>query len=114
MGKKHREVLKRKYFASKKELNILHDNITLLKWEVLSKANKIGKELWGGQFTPTKLATDMGLSYATTKQCLSLDEATDKNWKLVRNKKISVCELAMICQANSNKNQNKTKNGKNM
>lgn len=96
------EALKKKYFASKAELDIIRDNTTLLKWEVLSKAYEIGKEIWGKEFTVKKLSDDMGLPYTTTKRCLSLDNATPKSWELLQKKKISAFKLAMVCQSKRN------------
>jgi len=96
-----REDLEKKYFASKNEIDIIRDNETLLKWEVLSKANKLGKQLWGSKFTIKKLSEDMGLPYTTTKRCLSLDNASKKSWELLKSKKISAFKLAMVCQLKS-------------
>ena len=100
--------LEKKYFASKEELDSIRHNETLLKWEVLSKANKLGKEIWGHKFTTAKLAEDMDLPYTTTKRCLSLDNATPKSWELLRTKKISAFKLAMICQLKSQLFQDET------
>ena len=105
MGKKIPTTLEEKYFASKDELDIIRDNETLLKWEVLSRANKLGKEIWDKKFTMRKLSEDMGLPYTTTKRCLSLDNATKKSWELLRDKKISAFKLAMVCQLKSNQFQ---------
>jgi len=105
MGKKIPTTLEEKYFASKDELDIIRDNETLLKWEVLSRANKLGKEIWDKKFTMRKLSEDMGLPYTTTKRCLSLDNATKKSWELLRDKKISAFKLAMVFQLKSNQFQ---------
>lgn len=102
MRKDSKEKLKETYFASKKELDIIRSDVTLLKWEILSKANKLGKQIWGRSFTVMKLSEDMGLPYTTTKRCLSLDNATPKSWELLRNNKISAYKLAMICQLKKN------------
>jgi len=88
---------KKKYFASKIEIDEIRSNETLLKWKVLSKANKLGHKIWGKEFTVNKLSEDMGLPITTTKRCLSLDNATAKNWDRVRTKEISAFKLAMIC-----------------
>jgi len=90
--------LEKKYFKSKEEIDAILHNVTLLKWRALTKANKLGKEIWGKEFTVKRLAHDMGVSYSTTKRCLALDNATPKSWELLRAKKISSFKLAMICQ----------------
>lgn len=108
MEKNSREALEKKYFATKAELDIVRDNETLLKWEVLSKANKLGKQIWEKKFTTRRLSIDMGLPYTTTKRCLSLDNATPKSWELLKAKKISAFKLAMVCQLKSQIFQDET------
>jgi len=93
------------YFATKEQLDTIRSDMTLLKWEVLSKANKLGKEIWGKSFTVLRLSKDMGLPYTTTKRCLALDNATPKSWELMRRKKISAFKLAMVCQLKSKRFQ---------
>ncbi|KKN69331.1 hypothetical protein LCGC14_0441900 [marine sediment metagenome] len=106
MEKNKRDTLKKKYFASKKDIDAICDSTTLLKWEILSKANKLGKQLWGIQFTLKRLSVDMGLPYTTTKRCLSLDNATPESWQLLKDKKISAFKLAMVCLLKSKVFQN--------
>lgn len=97
--KKHQ--LERSYFNNKIELDKLRDNITLKKWKILSKAYKQGKKIWGSRFTRERLAIDMDTPYTTTLRCLSLDRANKRSWKLVKEEKLSVFKLAMICQSKS-------------
>lgn len=106
MEKNKRDALKKKYFASKEDIDTIRDSTTLLKWEILSKANKIGKQIWGHKFTTNQLAIDMGLPYTTTKRCLSLDNATHESWQLLKGKKISAFKLAMVCLLKSKTFQN--------
>jgi len=93
---------KKKYFASREEIDEIRSNETLLKWKVLSKANKLGNYIWGKEFNIKKLADDMGLPITTTKRCLSLDKATKNSWERVRLKEISAFKLAMICMLKGN------------
>jgi len=106
MEKVEREKLTKEYFATKEELDIVRNNETLLKWEILSKANKLGKQIWGRKFTTQQLSIDMDLPYTTTKRCLSLDNATPESWELLRKKKISAFKLAMVCQLKAQRFQN--------
>lgn len=101
----YKEDLKEKYFASKEELDKIRSEETLLKWKILSTANKLGKEIWSHRFTVKRLSKDMGLPYTTTKRCLSLNKATKKSWKLLDKKKISAFKLAQICSTKNCKYQ---------
>lgn len=100
-GSYHKELLKKSYFQSKEELDNLRDDATLSNWKILSKAYKLGKKIWGARFTKQQLSFDMDIPYTTVGRCLSLDRANKKSWKLVREKKLSVFKLAMICQLKS-------------
>lgn len=95
---KKKEQLKKEYFNSKKKLDKLRDNITLKRWEILSEAYKKGKKIWKSKFTRERLAFDMEMPMTTVLRCLSLDRANTRSWDLVKQKKISVFKLAMICQ----------------
>jgi len=96
-----KEQLKKKYFKAKEEIDIIRNNETLAKWKVLSKAYKLGKQIWGTKFTRQRLAYDMDLPLTTTYRCLSLDRANKKSWALVNSGKLSVFKLAMICSLKS-------------
>lgn len=98
-GSKHS--LKKRYFQSKEQLDIIRSDETLAKWKVLSKAYRLGKRIWGNSFTRQRLAFDMDLPYTTTHRCLSLDKANKRTWKLIRAKKISASRVAYICQTKS-------------
>lgn len=89
--------LMNKYFKSKEELDAIRSDMTLLKWEILSKAYKLGKKIWGPEFSVQKLAKDMDLPYTTVKRCLALDKASEKSWERLKNGEISAFKLAMIC-----------------
>lgn len=93
--------LKKRYFKSKEELDIIRHNATLAKWKVLSNAYKLGKKIWGRNFTKQRLAFDMDMPMTTTLRCLALDKANSKSLRLLRAKKISAFKLAMICQLKS-------------
>lgn len=100
-GKGSRENLKKKYFKTKEQLDIIRSNETLAKWKALSHAYKLGKRIWGSHFTKQRLAYDMELPLTTTLRCLALDKANKRSWKLVEQGEISAFKLAMICQTKS-------------
>jgi len=90
---------KQKYFAHKKELDAIRDDITLKRWKILSKAYKLGKQIWGFGFTRIRLSEDMDIPISTVLRCLSLDKCNPKTWKLIKAKKISAFKVAQICQS---------------
>jgi len=94
---KDKTKLKVKYFAKKEQLNKLRDNATLENYKILSEAQKLGKQIWNSHFTLTKLAEDMDIPYTTVHRCMALSRASKSEWKLVKDKKLSVFKLAMIC-----------------
>jgi len=87
---------KRQYFAHKKKLDELRDNITLKRWEILSKAYRLGKQIWGSRFTRARLAFDMDTPLTTTLRCLSLDRCNKRTWNLIKQKKISAFKVAQV------------------
>ncbi len=91
-----KEALKKKYFKTKEKLDTIRDNATLAKWRALSKGYKIGKKIWGSRFTRQRLAHDMEIPMTTLLRCLSLNRATPKSLKLMKEGKISASKLAMI------------------
>lgn len=93
--------LKERYFKCKEQLDIIRSNATLAKWKILSKAYKLGKQIYGRSFTRQRLAHDMDLPWTTTHRCLSLDKANAKTRKLINTGKISAFKVAMICQLKS-------------
>ncbi len=103
----NKDNLKKQYFQSKEELDILRDDITLKKWKILSKAYKTGKKIWGTRFTRQRLSYDMDIPVTTVLRCLSLDKANKRTWRLIRAKKISVFKVAQICQSKNNAFQGK-------
>lgn len=96
-----KNVLKARYFKSKEELDIIRSDTTLAKWKVLSVAYKLGKKIWGNNFTKQRLAFDMDVPLTTTLRCLSLDKANNKSLKLMKSGKITAFKLAMVCQLKS-------------
>jgi len=104
---KHKKQLEIGYFKMKEELDEIRDNVTLKKWKILSKAYSYGKKIWGFNFTREKLAFDMDMPPTTVYRCLSLDKANSKSWRLVKEGRISVFKLAMICQSKNVKYQSK-------
>ena len=96
-----KDALKKKYFKSKEQLDIIRSNETLAKYKILSVAYELGKKIWGKSFTRQRLAYDMELPMTTTLRCLSLDKANSKTWKLIRADKISVFKVAMALQSKS-------------
>lgn len=101
------DLLKKQYFASKEQLDILRDDVTLSKWKILSKAYKMGKKIWGHHFTRSRLAIDMDIPMTTVLRCLALDKCNKRTWKLIKKKKISVFKVAQICQSKDNTFQDK-------
>jgi len=95
----NKELKKTKYFAQKAILNAILDDITLKRWKILSKAYKLGKEIWGSRFTRERLAIDMEMANTTVLRCLSLDRASKRTWRLIKEKKISVFKVAQICMS---------------
>lgn len=91
-----KEELTEKYFASKQELDQIRSDITLIKWSILSKAYKMGKKIWGPEFSVKKLSKDMDIPYTTVKRCLALDKANERSWQYVRSKELSAFKLAQI------------------
>lgn len=89
--------LEAKYRKCKQRLDLLRDDITLKRWKILSEAYKLGKKIWGNGFTVQRLAEDMEIPYTTCKRCLALDRCNKRTWKLIKEKKISVFKVAMIC-----------------
>lgn len=98
---KRKEKLKEEYFQKKEELNKIRDNATLENYKILDAAYTIGKKLWGTHFTIVRLAYDMDMPYTTVHRCLSLRKAHPISWALVKENKLSVFKLAMICSLKS-------------
>lgn len=98
---KNKEKWKVIYYEKKQQLDKIRDNITLQNYKILSEALKIGRKIWGTNFTIVTLSNDMDIPYTTVKRCLSLNRANKKSWKLVEEGKLSVFKLAMICALKS-------------
>ncbi len=93
--------LEKKYKDQKALLDNIRSNATIEKWKILSKAYKMGKILWGRNFTRERLAYDMDMAMTTVLRCLSLDRANKRTWRLIKEKKISAYKAAQICYSKS-------------
>ena len=69
---------------------------TLSKYEILNEAFEIGKKLKGRSYTYVTLSIDFEVPYTTCKRVLALRKANKRNWKLIREGKISSFKVAMI------------------
>jgi len=91
---------KQQYFANKKLLDEIRDDITLKRWKILSEAYRQGKQIWGSRrFTKVTLSNDMDIPITTVVRCLSLNKCNVKTWKLIKAKKISAFKVAQICMS---------------
>lgn len=93
------------YDKLKKNFNVVNDNETIAKWKILSKAYKLGKDIYGQHFTIVKLSYDFQIPYATAKRVLSLDRANKRTWELINSGEISAFKVAQICMNKSIKFQ---------
>ena len=78
---------------------------TIKKWNVLSKAYKLGKKMYGNGYNTFRLSEDFDIPYTTAKRILSLDRATKKSWDLINKGKISAFRVAQICMTKNHKYQ---------
>ena len=69
---------------------------TLKKFKILNEAFNIGKKLRGRSYTYVTLSIDFDIPYTTCKRVLALRKANKRNWKLIREGKISSFKVAMI------------------
>ena len=80
---------------------------TLRKYKILSKAYKLGVQIYGkNSFSIMKLALDFDFPYTTCKRILSLDRANKKTWKLINENKISSFKVAQILLKKHHYHQN--------
>jgi len=84
------------YNKLKEELNTQRDSETLKKYEILNKAYKLGKKIYGNTYSISKLSLDFELPFTTTKRILSLTKANNKTWELIKSGKMSAFKAAMI------------------
>lgn len=94
----NKEEMEKKYFENKVSLDTVRDDATLNKWSLLSENKKLGKKIWGREFTLVRLAKDMEMPFSTVQRCISLDKATPRTWKLIKEGKISAFKAAMVLQ----------------
>jgi len=94
MGK---EKLILSYKKLKEQLDKQRSSETLKKYKILSKAYKLGKQIYGkNNFSIWQLALDFELPYETTKRILALDKANKNTWELINEGKISAFKVAMV------------------
>jgi len=80
---------------------------TLRKYKILSKAYKLGVQIYGkNSFSIMKLALDFDIPYTTCKRILSLDRANKKTWELINENKISSFKVAQILLKKHHYHQN--------
>lgn len=93
------------YNGLKKQFIIVDDNETIGKWKILSKAYKLGKDIYGQKFSVVKLSYDFDIPYTTCKRVLSLDKTNKRTWNLIHEGKISAFKVAQICMSRNIKYQ---------
>jgi hypothetical protein len=93
------------YKQLQKDFIKIDDNETIKKWKILSKAYKIGKEIYGQDFSVLKLSQHFDIPYTTTKRVLSLDKTNERTWSLIKKGKISAFKVAQICMTKNIKYQ---------
>jgi hypothetical protein len=84
------------YNKLKLEIDKQIDSETLKKYEILSKAYKLGKQIYGNMFSVAKLALDFEVPYTTTKRILALRKANSITWKKIKSGKISSFKASMV------------------
>lgn len=94
--KKDKEKLISEYTKLQIELKKVEESETLRKWKILSKAYKLGKEIYGPNFSIVTLSMHFEIPLTTTKRILSLDKANERTWKLINENKISVFKVTQI------------------
>lgn len=103
-----KKALKEKeYEALKKQYYRIEDDETIKKWKVLSKAYKIGKEIYGHTYSVSTLSIDFDIPYTTAKRVLSLDKANKNTWKLINSKKISAFKAVQVLMTKNTQEQDK-------
>jgi hypothetical protein len=94
---KNKTHLIEQYSKLKKEYQKIDDDETLKKYEILSKANKLGKKIYGVHYSIAAMAIHFDIPYTTCKRIMSLERANERTWKLIYSKKISAFKVAQIC-----------------
>jgi len=93
----NKEKLILSYKKLKEQLDKQRSSETLKKYKILSKAYKLGKQIYGkNNFSIWQLALDFELPYSTTKRILALNKANKNTWKLINEGKISAFKVAMV------------------
>lgn len=98
----NKSAMEKKYFENKKALDAVRADATLSKWKILSENKRLGKKIWGKNFSIIRLAKDMEMPFSTVRRCLALDKATKQTWALINNGELSAFKAAMICQLKNN------------
>ena len=99
--------IKEEFESLKKEFFKVDTDETLKKWKILSKAYELGKQINKGNYSVLKLSEDFEIPYTTTKRILSLNNATEKTWDMIKQGKISSFRVAQICMTKNKKYQDK-------
>ena len=102
-----KQQLLKAYNKLKLDLDKERHSETLRKYKILSKAYKLGIQIYGkNSFSIMKLALDFDFPYTTCKRILSLDRANKKTWKLINENKISSFKVAQILLKKHHYHQN--------
>ena len=93
----NKQQLLKAYNKLKLDLDKDRHSETLRKYKILSKAYKLGIQIYGkNSFSVMKLALDFDIPYTTCKRILSLNKANNKTWKLINEGKITSFKVAQV------------------
>lgn len=104
-NKDPKKLLVEEYKKLQKEFIKIDDDETTKKWKILSKAYKLGKDIYGQDFSVVKLSLHFDIPYTTCKRVLSLDKANERTWEMIKNGEISAFKVAQICMSKNIKYQ---------
>lgn len=93
---KHQHLIKQ-YEKLKKEFQRIDHDETLKKYEVLSKAHKLGKKIYGAHYSIAAMSIHFEIPYTTCKRIMSLERANENTWKQIHSGKLSAFKAAQIC-----------------
>jgi len=102
---KNNEKIIKEFEKLKKQFFKVDTDETIKKWEILSKAYKLGKQIHGNGYSVFRLSDDFDIPYTTVKRVLSLNRATKKTWDLINKGEISAFKVAQICMTKNKKYQ---------
>ncbi|HUS49639.1 MAG TPA: hypothetical protein VMZ91_05710 [Candidatus Paceibacterota bacterium] len=93
----NKQQLLKAYNKLKLDLDKDRHSETLRKYKILSKAYKLGTQIYGkNSFSVMKLSLDFDIPYTTCKRILSLNKANNKTWKLINEGKITSFKVAQV------------------